>query len=223
MKNQFNINIKTPCSENFNQFKKTTNGGFCGSCEMEVIDFTKMKSDEIINYFKNNTSNSTCGRFNIRQLSSNTHKKNNLNFLSRLSLACISLFSIFSIQAQDTKKNTELINQNTLEIKSLKAQNKYSIKGTVTENNLPLPGVNIVLQGTEIGIATDFDGNFEFPIQLKKGDVLVFSYLGMSPQKIIISDQNSAKNVVLNVDMTMDNCFIMGKVAVKGIYKSKKD
>ena len=223
MKSQFNINIKTPCSENYDQFTKTTNGGFCGACEKEVVDFTKMKSDEIINYFKNNTINTTCGRFNAKQLSNNFQKKKNLIFLSRLSLACASLLSIFTIQAQETKKTLEPINQNTLEIKTLKTQNKYNIKGTVTENNLPLPGVNIVLEGTEIGVASDFDGNFEFPIKLKKGDVLVFSYLGMSPQKIIISNENSTKEVVLNVDMTMENCFVMGKVAVKGVYKSKKD
>ena len=78
MKHPINLNIKTPCQENFNNFTPTKDGGFCGSCQQEVIDFTTMNTEEIISYFKNRNTQNTCGRFKNSQLksfSNNTHVK----------------------------------------------------------------------------------------------------------------------------------------------------
>lgn len=68
MKNQFSLEINRPCSEKFNQFATTELGGFCNSCEKEVIDFSKMTSQEVISYFKNNNTKNTCGQFKKQQL-----------------------------------------------------------------------------------------------------------------------------------------------------------
>jgi TonB-linked SusC/RagA family outer membrane protein len=58
------------------------------------------------------------------------------------------------------------------------AQEKTA-SGVVTDvSGLPLPGVNVVIKGTNKGVQTDFDGNFK--IQAKEGAVLVFSYTGMA-------------------------------------------
>ena len=48
MKQNFSISIKSPCQENFESFEPTQKGGFCDSCQKEVIDFTKMSSQEIL-------------------------------------------------------------------------------------------------------------------------------------------------------------------------------
>ncbi|WAC01909.1 hypothetical protein N7U66_18985 [Lacinutrix neustonica] len=45
----------------------------------------------------------------------------------------------------------------------------------------------------------------------------------MQSQKVIINNENSASTVELKVDMNMDSCILMGKVAVKSVYKSKRD
>ncbi|WP_423818131.1 SusC/RagA family TonB-linked outer membrane protein [Salinimicrobium sp. TIG7-5_MAKvit] len=56
-------------------------------------------------------------------------------------------------------------------------QEKQTVRGTVTDNEgLPLPGVNIVVKGTQVGTQTDFDGKYS--ILAGSNDVLVFSYLG---------------------------------------------
>lgn len=83
-----------------------------------------------------------------------------------------------------------------------------------------IPGVNVVLEGTDIGTITDFDGNFEFPQKLKKGDVLVFSCVGMASKKVKIENKTSAANISLN--MQLDTVIIMGEVAVKEVYKSNR-
>ena len=52
-----------------------------------------------------------------------------------------------------------------------------NITGIVSdENGVPLPGANVVIDGTSTGVSTDFDGNFE--ILLKIGDKIQISYIG---------------------------------------------
>ena len=38
-----------------------------------------------------------------------------------------------------------------------------SVRGVVTdaETGTPLPGVNVIIQGTSTGVSTDFDGNYQ--------------------------------------------------------------
>ena len=219
MKNQFSLGIKTPCSENFNQFTPTNNGGFCGSCEKEVIDFTKMNAEDIITFFKNKSHKNTCGRFKNNQLKTYQNKPNKVkkaSFLSSVGLACLALFSFGTTQAQE---NNNRANQSS---KVITTQNEANItvKGTVTEASIPLPGASVILKDTSIGTQTDFDGNFEFPVKLKKGDVLLVSYIGYNAQKVVINE-DSALQVELQINME-SNMILMGKVAVNKVYKSKK-
>lgn len=225
MKNQFSLEIKTPCSENFNEFKPTPNGGFCDSCKKEVIDFTKMNAQEIANYFRNNTTKETCGKFNTNQLK--TYKndpipRKKFNFFKSIGIACLAIFIGNTMQAQSTKKHTDNLDNKSLKTITATVGKDILVKGNVFDEMGPLPSVSILLKGTTIGTETDFDGNFEFPKKLKKGDVLIFSFVGMESQKVVISNENSASKIELQIDMKMDSCMLMGKVAVKEVYKSKK-
>ncbi|WP_034057333.1 carboxypeptidase-like regulatory domain-containing protein [Lacinutrix jangbogonensis] len=216
MKNQLSLNIKTPCQENFNQFEATPNGGFCGSCEQEVVDFTNKSPKDIEAFFNLNTAENTCGIFKSNQLN-NPLRAKKYGILSGVGLACLALFSMSTIHAQDTRTQS-----NSNQISTTITQDSFVVKGNVSDDIEPIPGVNVVLDGTEFGTVTDFDGNFEFPEKLKKGDVLVFSYIGMESQKVIIENKTSASDIALKINMTLDTVIIMGKVAVKGVYKSNK-
>ena len=50
------------------------------------------------------------------------------------------------------------------------------------EKGDPIPGVTIVKVGTTEGTITDIDGKFS--IDVSKGDVLRFSFIGFSPQEV---------------------------------------
>ena len=77
------------------------------------------------------------------------------------------------------------------------AQQK-NITGTVTdEEDLPLPGVNVLLKGTTRGVQTDFDGNYS--IQAAPGDVLVFSFVGLETKEVTVGSNNTI-NVSLQAD-----------------------
>lgn len=56
------------------------------------------------------------------------------------------------------------------------AQEK-TLKGVVSEDGLPLPGVSVVIKGTTLGTQTDLDGNYS--IKAKQGEVVVFSFIGL--------------------------------------------
>ncbi|MCF2874184.1 MULTISPECIES: carboxypeptidase-like regulatory domain-containing protein [unclassified Tenacibaculum] len=219
MKNQFNLSINKPCYENFNQFKSTSLGGFCETCKKEVIDFSKMNSKEISNYINYNNSKKICGQFNKSQLTNyptSFSKSKKHTFFSAIAFSLISFFSLNSLYAQkeDSFDNKKRIIQN-------KEKSGIQVKGIVTDEGGTLPGVNILLQGTNIGVETDFDGNFIFPKPLKKGDVLIFSFIGLESRKVIIDNKNSKSTINLKIKMKSDSCMLLGQVSVKKIFKSK--
>lgn len=75
------------------------------------------------------------------------------------------------------------------------AQEK-TVSGNVTDQNgLPLPGVNIVVEGTSTGTQTDFDGNYT--IQAEEGQILAFTYIGQKQEKRTIGASNT-------IDVQMD-------------------
>ncbi len=77
------------------------------------------------------------------------------------------------------------------------AQEK-SITGNITDqDDVHLPGVNILVKGTTTGTQSDFDGNYA--IQASMGDVLVFSYLGQATTERRITESNT-----INVQMQED-------------------
>ncbi len=80
------------------------------------------------------------------------------------------------------------------------AQEK-TLSGVVSESGFPLPGVSIVIKGTQIGTQTDLDGKYS--IKTKTGDVLVFSFIGLKN----LSQTVGASNI-LNVNMVSDDAML---------------
>jgi len=96
------------------------------------------------------------------------------------------------------------------------AQEK-TISGTVTDQDgLPLPGVNILVQGTSNGTLTDFDG--KYLINADKGQTLIFSYIGQKEIKKVIGDSSSI-NIQMEEDAeSLDEVI----VTAQGIKREKK-
>ena len=102
-------------------------------------------------------------------------------------------------------------------VQQMSAQGK-EIKGTVTSktDGMPVAGVNILIAGTATGTLTDFDGNYTLVASV--GDVLKFSYLGMTTAQVTVAASNTY-NVQLDEDSEQ-----LGEVVVTalGIKKEKK-
>ena len=67
------------------------------------------------------------------------------------------------------------------------AQN--TISGIIRDANGPLPGANVIELGTNNGVSTDFDGNFQ--ITVAEGASIEISYTGYFTQTIEVGDQSS--------------------------------
>ncbi|HLA57067.1 MAG TPA: SusC/RagA family TonB-linked outer membrane protein [Flavobacterium sp.] len=67
-----------------------------------------------------------------------------------------------------------------------------TLSGVVTDqgSGQPLPGVNVVVRGGSNGVSTDFDGKFQLS-NVKKGDVIVFSYVGYTDATVTYDSQTS--------------------------------
>ena len=77
---------------------------------------------------------------------------------------------------------------------------QVSVKGMVTDsdNNQPIAGVNVLIKGSSTGAATDFDGSFS--INVDKGDILVFSYIGYSTLELTYNGE-----LKLDISMSEDS------------------
>jgi len=92
---------------------------------------------------------------------------------------------------------------------SLFAQQTVTGKVTEKATGSELPGVGIIIKGTTKGTSTDFDGKYSLE-NVKKGDVLVFSYIGFTTLEITVGD-NTTINVALEQDTeTLNEVVIIG-------------
>jgi TonB-linked SusC/RagA family outer membrane protein len=81
-----------------------------------------------------------------------------------------------------------------------------TVSGTVTdENNQPLPGATVIVQGTTTGTSTDFDGKYQ--INAIQGQTLVFSYVGYATQNVVVN--SATHNVSLQLDNTLDEVIVV--------------
>ncbi len=86
-----------------------------------------------------------------------------------------------------------------------------TLSGKVVSANdeIPLLGVTVMIQGTNNGVVTDFDGNYE--IQISKSDAVVeFSYIGFKTQVIPVNNQKII-NIFLQEDLSnLDEIIVVG-------------
>ena len=89
------------------------------------------------------------------------------------------------------------------------AQN-ITITGNVTEaTGEPLIGVTVRIQGTTIGVITDFNGNFNLP-NVSPTAHLEFSFMGMETQTIPVNNRTTI-NIVMQDDLALlDEVIVVG-------------
>jgi TonB-linked SusC/RagA family outer membrane protein len=74
-----------------------------------------------------------------------------------------------------------------------------SISGTVSDpNGAPMPGVSIVVRGTNVGTTTDTEGKYALSVS-SESDVLVFSFIGYANQEIVVGSRT-----VIDVSLAED-------------------
>ncbi len=86
-----------------------------------------------------------------------------------------------------------------------------TVQGTVTskDDGQPIPGVNVVVQGTTTGTATDVDGKFS--LSLPPGqNTLNFSFLGYVTQTITVGEQSVIDIALATDTQTLEEVVVVG-------------
>ena len=92
------------------------------------------------------------------------------------------------------------------------------IKGIVVDNKGGiLPGVTVLIKGTQVGTATDVDGKFTLKIPDSKDLVLVFTFVGMKSKEVKPGTQNELKVQLEYNEESLE------EVVVTGIFERKAE
>ena len=95
---------------------------------------------------------------------------------------------------------------------TVNAQQK-EITGLITSNEMPIPGVTIIIKGTTTGTTTDFDG--KYTIKASANDILVISFLSYKTEYVTVGN-STVINVSLTEDVSqLEEIVIVGYGAVK--------
>ncbi len=207
------VSIPEPCHENWETMTPQEKGRHCNVCEKIVYDFTNKTDEQIVKTFEDNGK--LCGRFKTNQLNRElvlARKSKN----SYRSIAASGLFAFLALNTFKSKAQNETIlpkTEITKPINHVKGKIATSvlkervISGTILdENNLPLPGANIVIKGTSSGTQTDFDGHFK--LKVDEDSILIISFVGYETKEVIVSKING-----INLSLTLDQD-IMGEIII---------
>ena len=200
---KYTITIPRPCHEKWDLMTPTEKGKYCSSCQKEVVDFTNKSSFQLASIL--GKGGNVCGRFRENQLNKQISSPRNTH-LHRTGLAfgIGSLLSLCSpIHSQEQTIAIEKVSAigEPSAITKIETQKLF---GTVTDQDgLPLPGVNITIEKTDIGTQTDFDGNFEIqlPNQFDNEQRLKFEYIGQKTKTITINEFKNNNTISLEEDI----------------------
>ncbi len=94
-----------------------------------------------------------------------------------------------------------------------KKDNKQTreLTGVVVDVNMePLPGVNVVIKGTQIGTVTDIDGKYHLTIPDEGKHIIVFSFVGFSTQEIEYTGQRTLNVVMREAPQELEDVVVVG-------------
>jgi len=222
------LTIQKPCTEKWNSFTPTSDGGFCSRCNKVVTDFTTMRDEQIIAALANQ-SQQRCGRFRPDQLKvySTTQPSTVRPGLTLLRASVMGVLLLLINKPGNARMVYEKQRSEVAAAKNEVTQGTAIVSGGLTvkgivrsrEDKSMLPGVNVILKGSTHGTVTDANGYFEFPVELKEGDILVFTFIGLVTQEYQVPKESKQSiEIEMEFYMEMD---ITGEVAVHGVYPNQ--
>ncbi len=100
----------------------------------------------------------------------------------------------------NTNLSYRILENNLIVLAPKVALQEFKVSGVVIDatSSEPIIGVNVQVEGTTIGVATDLNGNYSLTVP-DKNAVLIFSFIGYNTERVAIGGQN-----VINVKLIED-------------------
>lgn len=223
MSKHIQLHIPEPCHERWNNMTPVEKGRFCGSCQKQVIDFTTMNDEQVVAFFRRQSSGSVCGRFMPDQLDRSME-------IPKKRIPWVKYFFQFAIPAFLLSKKASaqgevrvltgdtIVMPVTPQIKAVKkAVSKHEkeriIRGKVVdEMGEGISYATVFIKGTTIGVAADSTGNFAVKYSdQEKSIVLVSSSIGFKEVETIVDLNKIDKSVTTSLpsDNTLKEVMVL--------------
>jgi TonB-linked SusC/RagA family outer membrane protein len=82
------------------------------------------------------------------------------------------------------------------------------------EKNVGLPGVSVVIKGTQKGTTTDIEGNFKLAL-IEENATLVFSFVGYQSQEVTVGNSSAMTVTLSPEDRSLNEVVVVGYGTVK--------
>jgi TonB-linked SusC/RagA family outer membrane protein len=141
---------------------------------------------------------------------------NTLDNLVSIDVKEENLETILSKILRNTTTSYKLIENNIVIIspKSLLEKNKVTGKVIDAATSEPLPGVNVVIEGTNMGTVTVNDGTYSLEVS-DQNAVLVFSFIGYNTEKVAFAGK-SVIDIAMSADVQrLEEVIVIGYGTVK--------
>lgn len=190
------LSIPEPCHENWDNMSPTQQGRFCKACVKEVVDFSQMSDQEVLNYFINTKSANTCGRVYPDQLERTISEAMPVKRRKFWYWHYVAMFFVFFSKSAVVKA------QGSLKLKgkmkpSTQHENDVTriITGTIKDSNgKGIAFANINIAKLSRGVTADANGNYA--IKVEKGQSILLSSKGYFTKTILIADDDHITTIL---------------------------
>jgi TonB-dependent SusC/RagA subfamily outer membrane receptor len=86
-----------------------------------------------------------------------------------------------------------------------------AVTGIVTDTSgEPLPGATVMVRGQQTGTVTDMNGKYRIDVSKAKGEVLVFSFVGMTAETVAVNGRQVLNVVLKDADVSLNETVVIG-------------
>ena len=153
------LSIPTPCAQPWAAMRPTAAGRHCGTCQTEVVDFTRLSEAEVLAYLSRRGGRSVCVLANASQVGPAPATR-----WRQWLLAGLALLGWHPVTSCATKPPRQLPAQATAASGPTAAQaQQITIRGHVLDGATAtaVPQVSVFINDTQFGTVTDAEGRFE--------------------------------------------------------------
>lgn len=248
MKKSFNLEIKSPCEEKFNEMTPNASGSFCSSCAKNVIDLSTKTNSEIAKFISHSKDkNNICARLKTSQLEqqfelNETSKITNFKYAVTVAATVLLTSNVVGQQKEPIKTEIGCVKANPHVVGKIAYQEtkmvSFAITGKISEKNTkkPLsnkkyPELTIFVSGSNVSVKVDpKTGAYSIPVVLDKKTSEIYVTINSndsSYSKNMTIDLSKIQNNKLILNLTIDsekemhNNMIMGGLGVNFIDNKK--
>ena len=139
----------------------------------------------------------------------------NLYRMKLLTFFVLGTMAFATASASSTQTRSESRRANQAALTNISEQ-KREISGMVRDiQGVPLPGVTVVVKGTAVGTTTNSNGQFKLSISSSDAKSLLFSFIGMQSQEIILKGQSSIDVVMKEATTDLEDVVVIAYGSIK--------